>query len=375
MAETSDVVIIGGGAAGSAVAYYLSLAGVKATVVEREGVASQASGFSAGGLNPLQGAEIPGRLEELAWESYLLHLALWEELPEETGIGYDGRVMSAIRLAFEESELPELQETLDIFSRATGFEAQWLDPSEVSALEPRVATKSIRALLTRGNAALDSQRYTLALVEAAKTRGASVRQGEIQGLETSGERVTGVKLTEGSISCGLVVLAMGPWSRLAEPWLDTYIPVDPLKGEILRMESPGPPIQHDISGGGGSTYSKPDGLVWCGATEEWKGFDKTLTDSAEKSIRDRAVRLVPDLAGARIALHTACLRPVTPDWLPIIGQPPGWENVYLATGAGKKGVLLSPAMGKAVADLIHQGETSLPIGGFGPERFAAMGSV
>ena len=375
MAETSEVVIIGGGAAGSAVAYYLSLAGVKATIVEREGVASQASGFSAGGLNPLQGAEIPGRLEELAWESYLLHLALWEALPEETGIGYDGRVMSAIRLAFEESELPELQETLDIFSRTSGFEARWLDPSELSALEPRVTTKAVTALLTRGNAALDSQRYTQALVEAAKKRVASVRQGEIQGLETSGARVTGVKLAEGSISCGLVVLAMGPWSRLAEPWLNTYIPVDPLKGEILRMESPGPPIQHDISGGGGSTYSKPDGLVWCGATEEWKGFDKTLTDSAEKSIRDRAVRLVPDLAGARIALHTACLRPVTPDWLPIIGQPPGWENVYLATGAGKKGVLLSPGMGKAVAGLICHGETSLPIGGFGPERFAAMGSA
>ena len=347
MAETSDVVIVGGGAAGSAVAYYLSLAGVEATIVEKEGVASQASGFSAGGLNPLQGAEIPGRLGALAWESYRLHLTLWEELPEETGIGYDGRVMSSIRLAFEESELPEIQETLDIFSRASGFEARWLDPSELSALEPRVTTKAVTALLTRGNAALDSYRYTQALVEAAKKRGASVRQGEIQGLETSGARVTGVKLAEGSISCGLVVLAMGPWSRLAEPWLNTYIPVDPLKGEILRMELPGPPIRHDISGGGGSTYSKPDGLVWCGATEEWKGFDKSLTDSAERSLRGRAERLVPDLAGARIALHTACLRPVTPDWLPIIGQPPGWENLYLATGAGKKGVLLSPAMGKA----------------------------
>ena len=375
MAETSDVVIVGGGAAGSAVAYYLSLAGVEATIVEKEGVASQASGFSAGGLNPLQGAEIPGRLGALAWESYRLHLTLWEELPEETGIGYDGRVMSSIRLAFEESELPELQETLDIFSRASGFEARWLDPSELSALEPRVTTKAVTALLTRGNAALDSYRYTQALVEAAKKRGASVRQGEIQGLETSGARVTGVKLAEGSISCGLVVLAMGPWSRLAERWLNTYIPVDPLKGEILRMELPGPPIRHDISGGGGSTYSKPDGLVWCGATEEWKGFDKSLTDSAERSLRGRAERLVPDLAGARIALHTACLRPVTPDWLPIIGQPPGWENLYLATGAGKKGVLLSPAMGKAVAELIYHGESSLPIGGFSPERFAAMGAA
>ena len=372
MVETSDVVIIGGGAAGSAVAYYLALAGVKSTLIEREGIASQASGFSAGGLNPLQGHEIPGRLSGLAWESYLLHLALWEELPEETGISYDGRVMSSIRLAFEDSDLPEMQETLDLFKGVAGFEAHWLEPGEISALEPRVTTREIKGLYTRGNAALDSHKYTLALVEATARRGATVRHGEICGLETSGERVTGVRLTDTVVSCGQVVLAMGPWSRRAEHWLDTYIPVDPLKGEILRMELDGPGLNHDISGGGGSIYSKPDGLVWCGATEEWKGFDKTLTSSAERSLRDGAVKLLPDLADAGIALHTACLRPVTPDWLPILGKPPGWENVYLATGAGKKGVLLSPGMGKAVAEIICQGETSLSIGGFGPERFTAM---
>ena len=69
MAETSDVVVVGGGAAGCAVAYYLALAGVKATIVEQEGVATQASGFSAGGLNPLQGTGIPGPLGPLAGES------------------------------------------------------------------------------------------------------------------------------------------------------------------------------------------------------------------------------------------------------------------------------------------------------------------
>ena len=185
--------------------------------------------------------------------------------------------------------------------------------------------------------------------------------------------MTGVRLADASIPCGQVLLAMGPWSRLAEPWLGAYIPVDPLKGEILRMELPGNPIQHDISGGGGSIYAKPDGLVWCGATEEWKGFDRTRSGAAEKSLLEGAVRLVPDLANGRVVLHTACLRPVTPDWLPIIGKQPGWENVYLATGAGKKGVLLSTGMGKAAADLMRQGKTRVPIGGFGAERFAAMG--
>jgi glycine/D-amino acid oxidase-like deaminating enzyme len=77
------------------------------------------------------------------------------------------------------------------------------------------------------------------------------------------------------------------------------------------------------------------------------------------------------MARAKLALHTACLRPVTPDWLPILGRTPGYENVYLATGAGKKGILLAPAIGKSIADLITSGETSVPIAGFAPDRFAS----
>ena len=375
MVESSDVVIVGGGAAGCAAAYYLALAGVKSTIVEREGIASQASGFSAGGLNPLQGTEIPGKLGPLAWESYRLHLKLWDELREDTGIDYGGRIVSSIRLAFQESDLHELEETLDIFSAVDGFEARWLEPEEVFSLEPLATTSTIRGLYTSGNAALDSYRYTQALVEAARKRGVTVRSAEIIGLNASGGRVTGVRLDNSTIHCGQVLLAMGPWSRLAEPWLGAYIPVDPLKGEILRMELPAETVRHDISGGGGSIYAKPNGLVLCGATEEWKGFDRTLSQSAKNSLLEGAVRLVPDLAKGRISLHTACLRPVTPDWLPIIGKQPGWENVYLATGAGKKGVLLSPGMGKAVADLMCQGESRLPIGGFGAERFGATGAA
>ena len=70
-------------------------------------------------------------------------------------------------------------------------------------------------------------------------------------------------------------------------------------------------------------------------------------------------------------MHTACLRPVTPDWLPIIGRAPGCDNAWLATGAGKKGILLAPGFGKAVADLITQDETSLSIENYAPARFAA----
>ena len=373
MPESSDVVIVGGGAAGCSVAYHLALAGVKSTIVEGQGVATQASGFSAGGLNPLQGSGIPGPLGPLAMESYLMHLELFDQLQYDSGIDYDGRIISLLKVAFDEEELTELQETDDVFAPVDGFDARWLDTREVLELEPRVSPKIIRGLVARGNAAMDSYKYTLALLQSAEKMGAAIRSGTVAGLETENNRVTEVRLGDDTISCGQVVLAMGPWSRRAEAWLDAYIPVDPLKGEILRTELSGPPLNHDLSGGGGSLHPKPDGLVWCGTTEEWKGFDKETTASSRRSILEGAVRLVPDMADAHLSLQTACLRPVTPDWLPIIGRVPGWDNVYLATGAGKKGILLSPGIGKSVADLMTQGETSLSIGPFDPSRFTPTG--
>ena len=373
MPESSDVVIVGGGAAGCSVAYHLALAGVKSTIIEGQGVATQASGFSAGGLNPLQGTGIPGPLGSLAMESYLMHLDLFGQLQDDTGIDYDGRIISLLKVAFDEEELAELQETEDVFAPVDGFETRWLDNREVLELEPRVSPKIIRGLVARGNAAMDSYKYTLALLQSAEKMGASIRSGTVAGLERDNNRITGVRLDDETISCGQIVLAMGPWSRKAEAWLDAYIPVDPLKGEITRMKLPGTPLNHDLSGGGGSLHPKPDGLVWCGTNEEWRGFDKETSTSAHQSILEGAVRLVPDMADARLSLQTACLRPVTPDWLPIIGRLPGWDNVYLATGAGKKGILLSPGIGKSVADLMTQGETSLSIGSFSPDRFTPNG--
>ncbi len=299
-----------------------------------------------------------------------MHRDLYGVLNAQTGIDYKWRTVSQMKIAFDEESLPELQETLGIFTAADGFEAQWLGPEELRDMEPRLAPGVIRGVSTNGNASLDSYKYTLALAQGAERLGANVCSGTVRGLELSNGRATGVLLENSRITCQQVVLAMGPWSRKAESWLGLYLPVDPLKGEILRVQLPGEGLQRDLSGDGASLYVKPNGLVWCGATEEWRGFNKEPSESARHKLLKGAQRLIPDMAHARLVLHTACLRPVTPDWLPIIGQTPGWDNIYLATGSGKKGVLLSPAMGKAVADLIIQGSTELSVDSFNPQRFA-----
>jgi glycine oxidase len=366
-----EVVIVGGGVAGCATAYYLAKAGFKSIIVEPGDLAGHASGFAVGSLTPVDGHGIPGPLSSLSMESFRMHRGLPEELAEASGIDYEYRVASHITVALEESAIPQLEESFALYSAASahGFEARRLDPDEARRLEPRLSPKVIQALYTKGALALDSYKFTLSLAEAAQSMGATVLQGTVRGLESAGGRINKVLSDGDEVSCDAVVLAMGPWARKAESWLDVYIPVDPLKGEILRIRPLGPPLEHDFFGGRSAMYTKPDGLVWCGTTEDWSGFDIRSLEATRNTIVQWADAVLPGVGQGELMLHTACLRPVTPDWLPIIGKLPGYENLVVVTGAGKKGILLGPGMGKAAADIIANGGTDLSVAELGPERF------
>ena len=371
--RTTDVAIIGGGIAGSAAAYYLAEQGVKATIIEREGIGAMASGYNAGGLNPLEGHGWP-QLRPLALQSFRLHQELWDALPSETGIDYHGRIASILKVALDESELPELRDTLATFNGAAepGFSAEWLEREDALALEPRLSPDIIAGVRAVGNGALDGMELTQALAAAAQKRGTTVVSSSAVGLRLGSGRVESVALSDGEIRCGALLIAAGPWCRAAESWLDIAIPVDPLKGQIVRLQPNGPGLDYELIGGGSSMYAKTDGLIWCGSTEEDAGFDLSLTDDARARILKMAVRLMPSLSDAAVVQQTACLRPLTPDWLPIVGRAPGWENAYIAAGGQKKGILLGPAMGKGIAEIIAGGETDVCLDGCGVGRFAGV---
>ena len=369
--RATDVVIIGGGIAGCSAAYYLAQNGIASTIIEREDIASQASGYNAGGLNPLEGHGWPDPLLPMALQSFRLHQELWRQIPEETGIDYHGRFSSFLKVAFTEDELSDLRDTLSTFTGTTepGFSAEWLEREDVLAIEPRISPDIIGGVRAEGNGALDGQEFTQALAAAAVNRGSKVVSTSAIGLRLANGRVESVVTSDGEISCAALLIAAGPWCRTAEQWLDIAIPVDPLKGQIIRLQPDGPGLEYELIGAGSSMYAKTDGLIWCGATEEEAGFDLSLTEEARELILKNAVRLVPSLANAAIAKHTACLRPVTPDWIPIVGSAPGWDNVYISAGGQKKGILLGPAMGKGVADLIASGQSDISLKGCDPGRF------
>ena len=364
-----DVVVIGGGIAGCSAAYYLSRAGASVTLVERVGIADGASGNSAGGLHPLEGDNIPGPLAELAIWSYRLHLELWRQLPEETSVAFSERIVPWIRIALSEDDVPDLQRSLRAFKEAPGFRASMLDSNQVLEIEPRISEAVLGGVYMYGNAAVDSRRLTLALMTAAEEKGARFvwADGQLK------PRVSGTSLSVAAgsemIATGAVVVAAGPWSGRALETAGVPLLIKPIKGELLRIDPPGPMYRQDIAYPGGEAHPKPDGLVWIGATAEETGFDTQVTGAARRRLTADAVRAIPALAGSTVAQHTACLRPATSDGLPAIGRVGGRDDLYVATGGGKKGVLLGPAMGHAIADLIVDGHTSAPVMGFALDRF------
>ena len=371
MTSRPDVVIVGGGILGCATAYFLAKEGVRSTILERESVASCASGFAAGLLNPLHGAGIPGPVEAFAWESFQLHLDLIDQLKEESGVNPHFAPYPCMWTIFDDSEETVCAELFHRAQKYPGFPAHWLDAGEVHSLEPRVSARTVKGMYLEGIMQVEPYQYTLALAQAAEKHGATIRNGTVKGLKGSHGRVTGVVTETGEIDCETVVLAMGPWTSQAGDWLGTPIPVEPLKGQILRLQADEEPLASSLYRiGGGYIASKADGLIYAGTTEEHVGYNSSPTTEAREFIMGLALNILPFLADARLVLQTACLRPVSADGSPIIGRAPGWENVHVATGAGRKGILLGPAMGRATADIILRNSTELSIEGFSVGRFA-----
>ena len=162
---------------------------------------------------------------------------------------------------------------------------------------------------------------------------------------------------------------MGPWSELASSWLGYDIPVAPLKGEIIYLEGMDPHLEYHVHGACSIVY-KADGLVWIAATQEHAGFDETVSVAARDTLMQTALAMMPGLSELKLVRQTACLRPLSSDKLMVLGKAPGWEGVYMATGAGRSGIILGPAMGRITADLVATGAAGMNIEAFDPGRFA-----
>ncbi|MDP3062792.1 MAG: FAD-dependent oxidoreductase [Chloroflexota bacterium] len=369
MSKAADVVVVGGGVAGCATAYYLAREGVRVTLVERESLGHGASGFSLGRVDGVAGDIKPGDMEALAARSFELHLELWPTLRGESGVDVQGKLVTSLELCMTDEDVPVRKKEMAHWAKAPGYKVYWLSREDVLKLEPRISPQVRGAGAIDYVGVFDSYRFTVALAQSAERHGLTVRSGSVRGLRRRGSRATGVLLESGeTLPCDAVVIATGPWAGEASEWLGVKIPVVPSKGQIVYLEGVEPPIVPHIHGPI-SILHKIDGKVCLAATRELKGFDTTTTPEARDELMAKGVQTMPCLENARLVLQTACLRPLSPDEKPIMGPVPGCENAYFIGGGYSKGVMLAPAMGKAIADLVLKGKTDMPIEGLGLARF------
>jgi glycine oxidase len=345
----------------------LARLGVAVSLIERDVIGAHASGKNPGGLNPMHGPGIPGPMHEVTLEAFRLHLDNWESIREASGIDFSPRRAARLHLAVDDRDIEGLARAKQVYDATPGFAARWVEANELAAIEPGLDPAVRRGLWTEGNAKVDSAAYTRAVASAAVELGATRLTADVTGLRRRRRRVTGVTLDTGTLSCGAVVIASGAWCAEPARWLGVPIPVEPVRGEMLLVDA-SRGMQTDLAWRDSAAYGTGGSEVWLGGTEDRVGFDAEPSDSGRASILERAGRVLPEMRRVSVLRHMAALRPVTPDGIPIVGLAPGWKNAALALGSGRKGVLLSAAIGRAAAELLTAGETEVPIGPCTPER-------
>jgi glycine oxidase len=355
-----EAVIVGGGIVGCLTAYLLAREGMKVTIVEADSMGSHASGFAFGEMNDLEGAGIPDPLLEFGLWCSRRHPTLSEELNESSGIDSQYRRVNRLSLAFDPAAARRLRDSLVWQQEVPDYQSVWLETDEVLKVEPRVNPRCLGGVHVENGASLEPYRYTLAAAQASEKLGVEILLRRVTGLLLDGDRCRGVEFETGQLEADLVVLAMGPWTVLAGEWCGVTVPLVPLKGQMLRLQHPGEPINTSLHYGSSYAASKPDGLIWAGTTEEREGFDESPTLAARDAILEELVQIAPFLAEARLVRQTACLRPWSSDGMPIVARVPGWRNLYLGTGGGRKGILWSPGICHGLVDLILRGESDVP---------------
>ncbi|WP_310741437.1 glycine oxidase ThiO [Microbispora sp. H10670] len=349
-----DVVIVGGGVAGLAVAWRTARRGLSVAVVD-PAPGGGATHAAAGMLAPVSEVTYT---EEPLLRLGLASLAAWPafraELEDESGAELDYRTEGTLEVARGADDMAFLDD-LAAFERTLGLRVERLTGRECRSFEPMLSPSVRGGLLARDDAWVNPRRVVRALLTAFEKAGGTLVAERAAGIVLPGRGFPSVRLASGgTVPAGRVVVAAGSWSASLLPGL----PVRPVKGQILRLRGPKGFLTRCVRGlvHGSPAYLVPrgDGEITLGATSEELGYDARVTAGGVYELLRDARELVPGLTELELAETAVGFRPGTPDNLPLIG-PAGHPGVLAATGHGRNGVLLAPITAEAVAALLTGG--------------------
>ncbi|MFQ5604733.1 MAG: glycine oxidase ThiO [bacterium] len=370
MKPTSDVIIIGAGLIGCAIAHRLASSGLQVTVVEKGQPGEEASRAAAGMLAP-QAEDAHGLqndMNEFCFASHALYPEFVEQIAEESGLHVGYQTSGSIYAASDYTEAKMLAGLFERQIRAHK-KAEELTPTQLKTVEPALADSAETAVFLPDDHFVNNRQLLTALVTAASRKKVKfLSNTPVLALEIQKDKVDGVHIPGGILRGHKIIIAAGSWSGLIDCRERIVLPVRPIRGQIVCLQVKPQPLRHLIHSSGCYLVPWPDGRILVGSTVENVGYNKQVSAEGVQQLLHSALKIIPALASATVADMWAGLRPDTPDNLPILGET-ALDNLLVASGHFRNGILLAPLTAKLIAELIVSGKTSLSLQPFRADRF------
>nr|WP_218681437.1 FAD-dependent oxidoreductase [Rhodococcus qingshengii] len=376
----AQVVVVGGGVVGASTAYHLAKRGFTDVVLlEQNELTSGTTWHAAGLVTQARGTDGTRQVVKRSME-------LFKSLEAETGFATGFVETGTINIATSEARIEELRH-LRSAVRSSGVEAELIDTDRVLELHPYLNPDGILGGLWfptdgRGNAT-DT---TMSLVRGAQQNGAKIFEHvTVTGTAVSGNRVTGVRTSEGDIDAEYVVNCTGMWGRETAAEIGVDIPLQALAHyyvvteEIKGLQKNLPTVKS------GDDYSylkdevsalmvgffEPGSYPWAsrGIPTNRGSFIRLPEDWDHLGpFYEKMIDRVPILAETGIRLHFCGPESFTPDGMYHLGEAPNLRNYFIAAGFNSVGFLSGPGAGGVLADWIIDGTPSIDLPEADPGR-------
>lgn len=369
----ADVVIVGAGVYGSALAWELARRGREVLVLEANAIASGASGGPGRRGVRANGRDV--RELPLMHRAYEIWPTLSDMLDADTGFARIGHLELA-----EQPEAVARASARCAQQQRHGIPTELVDGAQLRALEPEVADSVLLALYCPLDGVADHTATTRAFARAAERCGARFREGtRVAQLVTDAARVRAVLTADGDrieVGSAVVVVANQGVAELIAP-LGSRLPTFPVLPQVLVTEPLARPVVRHLIGHLHRRLAMKtldDGAVmitggWLGVWNAERGVGETVPDAVAGNFAD-AVAVYPCLAGTEIALAVADRsESVTPDLVPIIDRVPIAPNCLFATGWSGHGWAIAPAVAELMAMWLIEGDRPALLGPFALSRF------
>ena len=368
--ESADVVIVGGGISGCALAYQLAKRKVDVMLLERETLGSQSTGKCAGGVRQQFSTEDNVRVMRLS-------VKLLEIFEQETGHPADFRQIGYLFVFTQPQQVEDFRHNMEMWHRVGLTEARWVDPAEAAKMVPVLNVDDVLGCTfcpTDGIASPND--VTFGYAAAARRLGARLKEGvEVTGIDIASGRVQGVRTSAGDIATRLVINCAGPWAASIGRMAGLEIPVLPYRRHIAVTGAfpavpRNTPMTVDFHT---SLYFHPEGdgvLMGMSDRSEPPAYVIDVNWEFLEKMFEQAARRAPAFAGAGVKTAWAGLYESTPDHQAILGPIAEVEGFWCAAGFSGHGFMQAPAASLLLTQLLLDKKSEIDISSFAFERFA-----